>query len=322
MGYAQVPIRGQFSFSDKVKHLSVRAVLLGGLHGKTTEWTDVPFQEKEQGFECSVTLPAGGWYRLEIKAAADTEVYMAAVEPVGIGEVFVVSGQSYAEDCSDAQYKIQDPEGRITVYDYKKKSWRVAHDPQPLIRPWEGSEKWGSIWPCTMNLLLPVVQVPIGLISAAVGATSTRQWRPGGELFERLVDAAQQAGDFRYLLWQQGESDVIEKTGTEQYAQRIVEIKKEFDSRLGRQTKWVLAKSTYHPSVYDEPEEEQKIRDAVDRLWRENGFLQGPDTDILGKLGVYRSGLDGASGHFTALGQETAGLMWFSTIWNHLQRKE
>ncbi len=65
----------------------------------------------------------------------------AAVEPVGVGEVFLIAGQSYAAGCNDGLLRVNDPEGRVVCYDPAAKSWRVAHDPQPVVG--DG----GTIWP-------------------------------------------------------------------------------------------------------------------------------------------------------------------------------
>ena len=53
----------------------------------------------------SVDLPAGGWYRLEVRAAS---AGIAAVEPFGVGEVFVVAGQSYATNTNDERLVVAD----------------------------------------------------------------------------------------------------------------------------------------------------------------------------------------------------------------------
>jgi hypothetical protein len=96
------------------------------------------------------------------------------VEPVGVGEVLVVAGQSYADSANDELLKVDDPQGRVAAYDRTKNSWRVAHDPQPNIAP------GGTIWPPLGDLLLPLLQVPVGFLNVAVGGTASRQWLPGG----------------------------------------------------------------------------------------------------------------------------------------------
>jgi hypothetical protein len=87
---------------------------------------------------------------------------------------------------------------------------------------------------------------------------------------------------------------------------------------------WLLAKSTFHPTVYSRPEQEKEIRQAIEELWACPGFLPGPDTDILG--GIYRANrLPVGSGHFSESGQKMAAMLWYSYIWhalNHSSRTE
>ena len=321
LGDAVVRIKGIWNIDTDVS-CEARTVLLEEAFGKALDWTPVKIKVAEGSFSTEIELPAGGWYRLELRVKRENRVLLtASTEPIGVGEIFIIAGQSYAENCNDKRYQVSDPQGRVTVYDYSCKCWKIAHDPQPMARP-ALSVKYlkdgpGTIWPHAMNLLLPLLRVPIGMLNVAKGATSSRQWLPGEELFNYLADAGCVASDFRYILWQQGESDVIEKTGGEVYKQRIICIKKTLENIWGFSRDWLLAKSTFHPTVYSDPVNEGEIRKAINNLCLNPGFLKGPDTDILGGIGVFRADLD-ASGHFTELGQENAGLLWFSSIWSYL----
>ena len=49
----------------------------------------------------------------------------------------------------------------------------------------------------------------------ASGGTASRQWLPGTPLFNAFAAAGRDIGRCRAVLWQQGESDVIEKASTE-----------------------------------------------------------------------------------------------------------
>ena len=257
---------------------------------------------------------AGGWYRgeLEARGAAGT-VASASAGPFGIGEVYLVAGQSYASNCNDELTRIEDPEGRVSALDVSSGDWRIAHDPQPVV-PQETARR-GTIWPSAMNLLLPLIRVPIGMANVAVGATASRQWMPDTPLFLNLLDAGHALGDFRAILWQQGESDVIENVSTDEYRKTISAIRTALDRRWGFARPWIIAKSTFHPTAYHLPDREQSIRDAIDGLWRTPGCFPGPDTDILGD--GYRSAGD-RSGHFTIAGQRSAGLLWCAALWSQL----
>ncbi|MDB5335474.1 MAG: GDSL-like Lipase/Acylhydrolase, partial [Planctomycetaceae bacterium] len=131
-------------------------------------------------------------------------------------------------------------------------------------------------------------------------------------LYNKLADAGATVGRFRFVLWQQGESDVIESVNTETYAKNLTKIHDELAKRWGFEPKWLLAKSTLHPTVYNFPEREQAIRTAIDQLWKQRGFGPGPDTDILD--GENRGGPK-TRRHFSGIGQRRAALMWLTAIW-------
>ncbi|MFH1007187.1 MAG: sialate O-acetylesterase [Candidatus Latescibacterota bacterium] len=295
--------------------LEVRTVLLPDAFGEPLDWRTLDACWEGENFVARATVPAGGWVRLELRATdADGVVCIGAVAPIGVGEVFLIAGQSYAANCNHARTAIEDPQGRVSAFDPKSQTWRIAHDSQPTIH---STHTGGSIWPSATNGLLPLLRVPIGMVNVAVPATASRQWMPGEALFDDLLQAGLWAGDFRYVLWQQGESDVIEGVDTETYKSRILAIKQALEERWGFSRTWIPAKSTLHPAVYTNPEGERRIRKAIDELWRTSGFLPGPDTDSLVGIGIHRDPIE-ESGHFTLLGQQRAGGMWCSALRNSL----
>lgn len=299
-----------------------RTVLIDDAFGKAIDWSKMSTEFLDGKYNALVEIPAGGWYRIDIREVKGLQVINSAqVEPIGIGEVFVIAGQSYASNCNDKQNTVQDKQGRVTVYDFYTNQWRVAHDRQPCFdnEAWEDFLQTGSIWPITMDYLITCIRVPIGMVNAAYGGTATREWLPKEILFSNLTNACKWAEDFRYILWQQGESDVIEATSTQKYKENMRIIKNSLAEATKMVRPWILAKSTYHPTCYNTPEIEGWIRKAIHELCMEEGFIEGPDTDILG--GVHRSGTD-ASAHFSYDGQKAAGLLWFSTLWNQINNDD
>jgi hypothetical protein len=173
----------------------------------------------------------------------------------------------------------------------------------------------GTIWPAFGDSLRPMVRVPIGLVNVAVAGTSSRQWLPGTPLYQNLEAAGKAIGRFRAVLWQQGESDVIEKVATDVYVANLQTIRAGLVRAWGFEPPWLLAKSTLHPTVYNDSVHEGLIRCAIDRLWGTPGFRPGPDTDILG--GENRGGPKSRR-HFSEVGQRRAALLWFTAVWAEL----
>lgn len=310
LGFANVPVAGEFG-ELKCDAWQYRVVPLKDAFGTGTEWARFEPKLQEGNLSALIRISAGGWYRLEIRALRGEEtIATASVEPVGVGEVLVVAGQSYAEGANDELLKVEDPRGRVAAYDRMKNSWRVAHDPQPNIA--DG----GTIWPPLGDLLLSLLQVPVGFVNIAVGGTSSRQWLPGEPLYQNLSRAAANIGKFRAVLWQQGESDVIEEISTERYVANLTAIRTALAEEWKFSPPWLLAKSTLHPTVYNNPAGEARIRAAIDVLVKKPDFRSGPDTDIL--TGENRGGPQSRR-HFTGLGQRRAALLWFAAVWQELQ---
>jgi hypothetical protein len=309
MGHGTFHVRFESRLPSQTT-LQYRAVPLKDAFGHGIDWTPLEIDRNRQ--EANARAPAGGWYRLEIRASAKGRIRASgSVEPVGVGELFLIAGQSNADNCSDERLRIGDARKRVVALNPVTKAWRVAHDPQPT----PSTYRVGSIWPPMGDALIRCVRVPIGWANVAVAATASSTWMPGQPNYRRLVEAGKLLGPFRYVLWQQGESDVIDGISPATYVRNIAAIRTAAADEWGYAPTWLLAKSTFHPTVYNNPVGEQKIRDAVNRLWTTKGFAPGPDTDVLG--GDLR-GAVGSQQHFSPQGQRMAGLMWFSAVWNQL----
>ena len=214
------------------------------------KWTVVD-QPMANGLDMTkISVSAGGWYRCEVRFLDQDRIIAEGVtEPFGVGELFIVAGQSYATNCNDEQLVVSDPQQRVVAYDLNRSTWQIANDPQPVFDRSDG----GSIWPAVGDWLVSILQVPIGFANVAVGGTSSTQWSPEGSLHPRLIKAGKELGQFRAVLWQQGESDVIEKATSGAYIQRLIKIRESAESGWGTKRKpWFLAKSTLHPTVWQE----------------------------------------------------------------------
>lgn len=309
-GFAVVPVWLELP-ADATGEIEVRTVVHEGCAGAALPWTKLAVKREGETGTGELKVPAGGWYRLEARCGGEGSTCTAAVERFGVGEVFVIAGQSYASGANDELLAVTDKPQRVAAFNAANGTWNVANDPQP------GRGDGGTIWPPLGDHLAGVLDVPIGLVNAAVGGTASRQWLPGEALYQQLAAAGKAAGRFRAVLWQQGESDVIERTATEMYVENIVAMRDGLSEEWGFAPSWLLAKSTLHPTVYNRPEEEEAIRAAIDRLVEQHGFRPGPDTDLLN--GENRGG-PMTRRHFTGLGQRRAALLWFAAAWQELNR--
>ena len=149
-------------------------------YGAAVDWTPLEVAAAEGKWSSSLRVPAGGWYRLELKHVSGETLVM---EPFGVGEVFVVAGQSYAVGANDENLKVEEPSRRVVTFNWREDQWQIADDPIPHAGP------KGSLWPALGDILVPLLRTPVGFVNAAVGGTSTRQWATDGQLYADLITA-------------------------------------------------------------------------------------------------------------------------------------
>lgn len=312
---------------------------LSGL-GQTGRWRSLrvaPFADG--GFRGFLIAPAGGWRRLEVRVeAADGAFSTQAVEHVGVGEVFVIAGQSNSANHGEQRQQTQT--GMVAaMFDGH---WQLANDPQP-----GATGGGGSFIPAFGDALAARFHVPIGIIATGVGATSVREWLPRGarfpnpptltgnvrplpggdwestgSLFDRFTGRIKPLGPygFRAVLWHQGESDANQRDARctlpgELYAKYLTQVIADSRREIVWQAPWFVAQASYHTP--DDPASPD-IRAAQSRLWASGVALEGPDTDAL--TGHWRE--DGGRGvHFSAEGLREHGRRWADKVAPWLQRR-
>ena len=222
------------------------------------------------------------------------------VQRVGVGEVFIVAGQSNAAGWSESLFLGSSDNVRLGTLRDGEIRWRTADDPQVVFGG-------GSVWPLVGQELSMKIRLPVGFINVAEGGSSIREWHKGGRLYAQLLQALQATQPYyvRAILWAQGESD--SDLTSEQYAHYLSMLIGGINEDLqsGQNTvPWLAARSSYNKGkVFDGP------RDGVDAVVR-SGFAQaGPDTDLLGP--EYREADDL---HFNAVGTRAAADVWAKVL--------
>jgi lysophospholipase L1-like esterase len=290
-------------------------------------WQPLGVDRQKHTFGIDATAPAGGWYRVEVRMVKNgATLAERAVEHVGVGEVFVVAGQSNAANSGEQRQK----PGTDRVVSFDGSHWAVANDPQR-----GASGEGGTFIPSLGDAMTKTYGVPVGFACVGVGGTSVREWLPKGDavaatpttganvvatgpnawactggLFNNLAHRIGQFGPhgFRAILWHQGESDAKQPAGhnitPEQYRQYLVRLIQASRSHVGWRVPWFVAQASYHvPSDPGTPE----LR-AVQKSVAANGTaLEGPNTDELG--GEYREA-NGQGVHFNGKGLQKHGELW------------
>lgn len=287
----------------------------------------------------SYEAPAGGWWTLEVRIMLDgKEIALGKVPHVGVGEVFVVAGQSNSANHGEEK---QTPQTGL-VASFDGTTWRLAEDPQP-----GASGGGGSFLPPLGDELARKLGVPIGFVACGIGATSVREWLPKGATFpnpptiesrvEKRPDGLWMSkGDayqtflarmkplgprgFRAVLWHQGESDANQKDPTrtlrgDLYRQYLETILRESRREIGWEVPWFVAQASYHVPG-DEGSDD--IRAAQASLARDGIALEGPDSDAL-KGELRERGGQGV--HFSGKGLREHGAKWAEKVILWIERQ-
>lgn len=308
---------------------AVRHVTCSGIH----------YERATHSISGMLTAPGGGFYTVEVRLTAKSKrVSALRVEHVGVGEVFVIAGQSNSTNYGEVRQVVNS--GFVTSYDGT--SWRIADDPQPGVQ--DTSSK-GSFIPAFGDAMYAKFHVPVGIASVGHGSTSVRQWLPRGERFTtqptmtkfaseiapgvwqcdgtlyagllqriRELDAFAPHGEhgFRALLWHQGESDAHQKSphdiSATEYHRLLAEVIDSSRVDAGWRFPWFVAQVSYHTP--DDPITPE-IREAQASLWRSGVALEGPDTDQL--TGMNRQN-NGMGVHMSDAGLKAHGQLWATKV--------
>lgn len=329
-------IHGELAgFTTKSPTVEARLIV----NGQPGKWRRLSVNAKQRAFAADWDAPAGGWHRLEVRARVGANVLaQSAVPHVGVGEVFVIAGQS--NSANHGEEKHQTRTGLVAAFDGQR--WRLANDPQP-----GASGSGGSFIPPFGDALEEKLRVPIGIVACGVGATSVREWLPKGATFPSpptLTGHVRQLPDgkweskgtifttftarmkqlgmrgFRAVLWHQGESDANQADSTRTlpgplYRDYLTQLIRASRREIGWTAPWFVAQVSYHAPG---DEVSSDIRAAQAALWKSGVALEGPDTDAL--KGNLRDNA-GRGVHFSRPGLREHAARWFEKVSPWLERQ-
>lgn len=302
---ARVPVRAEAAAGPA--RVEVR-VMPGAGDDPVTAWTAL---DRGDGYYAGeLTIPAGGWYRLEARALGDdgSVIDDAVVEKFGVGEVFICAGQSNAANSGSVPLRSEDD--RVAGFDGRK--WSHCDDPQR-----GASGEGGSPWPVLGDLLAANLDVPVAFASVAEGGSSVNWWQPGTEGYTRIKTVARSLGTdgARAVLWHQGETDAVNAMPAADYERSLTNIVNRLKQDSGYDLQWFVAKVSFVPDGFDASSHNQEaIRSAQQSLWDKGVARQGPDTDTL-SAPKYRA--DDLL-HFSELGLRRHAQRWFALLWTQL----
>lgn len=319
-GGGVIPIAG--TFQTRVDRIDARLVALKG--GYTVDWIPISVNPNFGSFSGGI-YAIGGWYRLEVRAIYNNNVISSVfIEKVGLGEVFLIAGQSNAQGY-EGRGNPPAMDDRVNVITNFYSFGQITEVPFPVVGHLDeniklaplgnGSWCWGKLG----DLLAAKLDVPIMFFNAAFEALGIEEWsksadgEPGrdfysgnyakpGYPFENIRKSMHHYANMfgvRAILWHQGETDNDKGTTFDTYrnALQYVILRSRNDS--GRDMSWMVSKASRTRRGTS-----QTIIEAQRAVIREYpNVFNGPDTDDI----LHRS--DGV--HF-----ESFSLVQLAEAWN------
>ncbi len=210
----------------------------------------VPWYECETDgneWKAELIIPQGGLYRIEVRQADINNHYknntrdwaplISCARHVGVGDIFVLAGQSNMSGYGkDPAY--DPPQLGVHLYN-KSGNWVLAShplfsvpDPQNEVNDCCSGTSPGLAFGRMMSNRL---NIPVGLVSVALGGSSLESWNPAEEepfLYDFLCEQIKAVGKFTGMLWYQGcnETGVTEEAESylEKFTQTVSLWRKEF----------------------------------------------------------------------------------------------
>ena len=209
--------------------------------GATSDWIEVSSGNFAYSGVIS-DVAAGGWYQIEVRGSVDDVITCTGVhERVGVGDIYVVAGQSNSANYGTKSYTLQDD--RVSVRDsLSTDTWRLAYSPFPIA-----GGVGGTAWDRLGDLLVAELNIPVGFISVGVGGSSLGQWVNTGYADTLLKPAVQSfpVEGFKAVIWHQGESDAAGGTLRDTYASNFQSMVDDTRTNAGWDMPWYVSEASY-----------------------------------------------------------------------------
>lgn len=161
----------------------------------------------------TLTSQAAGQGTLSVRFTNDTAV-VATVADVGIGDVFILAGDSIAEGRGTNAQSFSHATLKAAVFK-QNDAWALANDPID-----QGTVD-GSHWPLLATYLMADQSVPMGFVTTATGSTDvygsgSNQWAKNNSAYAELISQATAAttgaNGFKGILFHLGPNAIVNGT--------------------------------------------------------------------------------------------------------------
>ncbi|MDZ7896498.1 MAG: sialate O-acetylesterase [Arcicella sp.] len=317
IGFSAVTVAG--SYEKQVDKIEARLVPVQAGQGEDTDyrdWKTIKTLPLNGNFSFIMSVRQG-WYRLEVRGSLNGEIIgnVSTVDKFGVGEVFIIAGQSNAEglDAVSGVFVDNDRVNCLSTLNDQNSGGTSYISLSPFsqlqtnsrIAP-RGKNAW--CWGRLGELLVNRLNVPVMFFNVALNGTTSTAWAQTadgnftinpyvGGVYDGKLPYQNMSDVLKYyvpelgvraVLWCQGEADNFissanNKAGDEQtYISNIQTVINRTRTETGiSELHWVISQTSYVSGVTD-----AKIIRAQQALVRNNSNVTaGPNTDIIQPVG-------------------------------------
>lgn len=345
-GFSQITIAG--TYETQVDKIEARLVPVEAGQGQAIDWTVIKYLPLNGNFSATLNVRQG-WYSLELRGSLNGELIggISRVDRVGVGEVFIIAGQSNAQGMPHIQ-GIGATNDRVNCFGAATNT-DSGGDFYINLSPFSKLEANSRIAPRGMNgwcwgrlgdLLVNKLNVPVMFFNAAFEGTSSSTWATtangnlapnpyiGGTYqnklpYQDLSDSfhyfATQLG-VRAVLWCQGESDnffINQKlvVDSERYRSNLQTVINKSRTDSGKDISWVVSLTSGGSANPCDFCSTPIVTDANVIRGQQavinqanNNVFQGPNTDLI----QVTNRQDGV--HFHGSGLEQLAAAWNNSL--------
>lgn len=274
LDWADIPIAGTYTGSP----VAIEASFNGGLY------QTIDASPSGGVFSGTLTNQDAGQGVLTVRFT-DTPATNDTVDPVNIGDVFFIIGQSNAEGNGDDNQVVTSGLSG-SMWQIGGSEWLELADPTHLF---------GSPWPIVASYMMDNQDVPFGIVATAVGGTGLNngEWLPGGTYYEQALATLVASGvnGIKAMLWHQGEADVSAGGNKDAYQTNLSLMVDSFQADSAALTGVKLVAAQIGDRNTAQRDNVDNIRLAIQDRWNnDDDILAGPltyDIDLNDGDGVH-----------------------------------
>ncbi len=311
-------------FSGTYKPDDEKNIVVARVMREDDNFMAVPWQKcscSGENWSVELKIPQGGLYRVEARLAPceqhecnnfyDWAPLIKCVYHVGVGEIFVMAGQSNMSAYSrDPAY---DPsELGISLFDNSGNWVLAAHPLNSVPNPvYPNNDENSGNGPglAFARMMKRALNVPIGLVSAAKGGSSLESWNPAEKeecyLYDSLVQKLEQVGKFKGMIWYQGCNETVEEEEAQTYLEKFSETVSLWRDKFG-----FFPIATCQINRHAWMEEDRERRWGMVREAQRQAAIQIPDVYIVPTIDLTScDGIHNSSASSVTVGERLANAM-------------